>query len=289
MKYFYILNDTITNSFFMLVLTALLSLIVLVIVFYQLFAFSEFLWVKFISPKPFYRHLYFRKQKLPRDQAYILNTQFSFYQNLKPKQKLYFEHRVSKFIKQHNFKGRSGFYINDQQIVLIASTAIMLTFGYRNYMIKSLERFIIYPDVFKSKTNKAYHKGEFNPAYKAVVFSWKDFLEGYNIDNDNFNLGIHEIVHAIHFDFLKPDNDSISAIIFEHHYKKIKKLIQTNTTYRQNLVASKYLRNYAFTNNFEFIAVLIESFFETPQELKNQFPEVYSHVKKMLNFDFNGY
>lgn len=289
MEFIYILADEKMNSFLTQVLTAVLVLMILVIVFYQIFLFVEFIWVKYISPKPFYRHFYLRKLKLSKDQVYILNTQFSFYQNLNPKQKIYFEHRVSRFIKQHKFEGRSGLYINDQEIVLIAATAIMLTFGYRNYMIKSLERFIIYPDVFKSKINRAYHKGEFNPAYKAVVFSWKDFLEGYEIDNDNFNLGIHEIVHAMHFDFLKPDNDSISAIIFEHHYKKLKKLIQTNTTYRQNLIASKYLRNYAFTNNFEFIAVLIESFFETPQELKNQFPEMYSHVKKMLNFDFNDY
>lgn len=287
MKFISILTDENTDSFFIQVLTAVLVLLILVIVFYHIFFFVEFMWVKYISPKPFYRHFYFRKLKLSKDQVYILNTQFSFYQKLNLKQKIYFEQRVSRFIKLHEFEGRSGLYVSDQQKVLIAATAIMLTFGYRNYTIKSIERFIIYPDVFKSKINKAYHKGEFNPAYKAVVLSWKDFLEGYNIDNDNLNLGIHEMVHAMHFDFLKPNNDSISAILFERYYKKINQLLQNNPTYRQNLVTSKYLRNYAFTNNFEFIAVLIESFFETPQELKNQFPEMYSYVKKMLNF--NGY
>jgi hypothetical protein len=264
-------------------------LVVLAIVIHQVSAMAEYIWVKYVTPKPFYRHLYFKKHKLTKDQVYILKTEFSFYQSLNPKQKLYFEHRVVSFIKQHQFEGRAGVYISNQHKVLIASTAIMLTFGYRNYTIKSLKRFIIYPDVFQSKINKAYHKGEFNPAYKAVAFSWKDFLEGYEIDNDNFNLGIHEIVHAMHFDFLKPDNDSISAILFMHHYKKLKKLLNDDEFYRQNLVSSKYLRNYAFTNNFEFIAVLIESFFETPQELKNQFPAIYDCVKKMLNFDFEGY
>lgn len=289
MQFFSIFIDEKMDYLFNHPLTAFFTLMVFMFVFYLLFDFAEFMWVKYISPKPFYRHLYLWKHKLTSDQAYILNTQFSFYQNLSPKQKIYFEHRVSRFIKQHQFQGRSGLYVNDQQIVLIASTAIMLTFGYRNYMIKSLKRFIIYPNVFRSKMNKAYHKGEFNPAYKAVVFSWKDFLEGYEIDNDNFNLGIHEIVHAMHFDFLKPKNDAISAIIFDHYYQKIKTLLHTDATYRQNLVSSKYLRNYAFTNNFEFIAVLVESFFETPEELNSQFPKLYSYVKKMLNFDFKGY
>jgi len=43
------------------------------------------------------------------------------------------------------------------------------------------------------------------------------------------------------------------------------------------------------TNQYEFIAVIIENFIETPQEFKSQFPEVYSKVKQMLNFDFAGY
>jgi Mlc titration factor MtfA (ptsG expression regulator) len=249
----------------------------------------EFLWVKYISPKPFFRHFYLIKKKLSSDQLYILKTEFSFYQNLNKKQKLYFEHRVARFIKEHEFKGRSGVFIQNQHKVLIASTAIMLTFGYRHYMIKSLKRFIVYPDVFRSKINKANHKGEFNPAYKAVIFSWKDFLEGYEIENDNFNLGIHEMVHAMHFDFLKPNNTSISAIIFSKHYKKLKKLIHTDINYRQRLISSRYLRNYAFTNNFEFLAVLIESFFETPEELKNQFPEIYTLMNKMLNFDVKNH
>jgi Mlc titration factor MtfA (ptsG expression regulator) len=198
---------------------------------------------------------------------------------------VYFEHRVAHFIKLHKFKGRSGLYIDDQKKVLISATAIMLTFGYRDFLLNSLERILIYPGSFYSRFNKAQHKGEFNPAYKAIVLSWEDFMHGYSIENDNFNLGIHEMVHAMHFDFLRSGNNSISALLFTRYYDKLKRFLKTNKAYRQNLVNSKYLRNYAFTNRFEFIAVLIEYFFETPKELKSEFPEIYTYVKKMLNFE----
>jgi hypothetical protein len=46
---------------------------------------------------------------------------------------------------------------------------------------------------------------------------------------------------------------------------------------------------YAFTNQFEFLAVVIESFIETPQEFKLQFPELYFKIRQMLNFNFAGY
>ncbi|WP_445958061.1 zinc-dependent peptidase [Yeosuana sp.] len=34
-------------------------------------------------------------------------------------------------------------------------------------------------------------------------------------------------------------------------------------------------RTYAFTNQFEFLAVIAESFLESPQQLKLKFPEGY--------------
>jgi len=265
-----------------------LSFALLIIIGYIIWNFwglIETIWVEHISPKPFYNHVYLKKQKLPEEQKFILKTQFSFYQKLNRQKQSYFEHRVARFIEAHQFKGKQGIKIDDQKKVLISATAIMLTFGYRDYMIKSLDKFLIYPDAFYSNINKALHKGEFNPGYKAIVFSWEDFMQGYDISNDNFNLGIHEIVHAIHFDFLRPSNESISASIFINQYNKLLQFLKSNKTYKNNLVKSKYIRNYAFTNSFEFIAVLIEAFFETPLELRNQFPEMYRYVKKMLNFE----
>ena len=267
----------------------LLVIFIVIVILRHSIHFIETFWVEYISPKPFFKHLYFRKHKLTEDQIYILETEFKFYQELNTKKKRFFQHRIAKFLKFHKFKGRSGVYIDDQKKILISATAIMLTFGYRDYMLNSLDKFLIYPGVFHSILNKAKHKGEFNPGYKAIILSWEDFLQGYRIDNDNFNLGIHEIVHAMHFDFIRPNNNSISALIFMKQYDKLKRFLNTNPSYRDNLIASKYLRRYAFTNNFEFIAVLIESFIETPLELRTQFPEMYTYVKKMLNFNFSGY
>jgi Mlc titration factor MtfA (ptsG expression regulator) len=50
------------------------------------------------------------------------------------------------------------------------------------------------------------------------------------------------------------------------------------------LVASNYFRFYAYTNQVEFLAVILEHFFETPQVFKKEFPELYSNVRDMINF-----
>jgi hypothetical protein len=278
------MSQTIINISFWVLLLFVIGLVI-----YKFADFIESMWVMNINPKPFFRHFYIKTRKLNADQIYILDTQFAFYQKLKPTEKKFFRHRVSTFLKQNRFFGKSGLFIDDQKQILVAATAIMLTFGYRKYRLHVLDKVIIYPDIYYSKINRTKHKGEFNPNYNAIIFSWKDFLDGFDTDTDNINLGIHEFVHAMHYQFMHPNNESVNAIIFINNYEKLKRFLNDNNAYKEQLVKSNYLRDYAFTNNWEFIAVLIESFIETPMELKSQFPEMYGYVRKMLNFNFRGY
>jgi len=235
----------------------------------------------FFFRKPIYVHFYPFPSKLTLAQLHVLHNEFDFYKKLSPKQKVYFEHRVATFINKYAFYGKEGLQVTDQMKVLIAATAIMLTFGMRNYLFTIINKIIIYPDVYYSNMNKAYHKGEFNPRMEAVVFSWKDFLEGYEISNDNLNLGLHEFSHVMHFQGLK--NTDTSATIFATAYQEIIEQVKRPMNYKR-LIDSNYFRIYAYTNEFEFIAVILEHFFETPSQFKHEFPELFEKVKEMINY-----
>ena len=80
----------------------------------------------------------------------------------------------------------------------------------------------------------------------------------------------------------------ISATIFADTSKKLVNLL-LNDEIRQRLQDTKYFRKYAFTNRFEFLAVLVEYFIESPIVFKQKFPEFYSKIREMLNYNFNGY
>jgi len=237
--------------------------------------------------KPLFVHKYLFLRKLTLKQNSILKNHFHFYNKLTKKQQGYFEHRVASFIKDKDFIGREGLLITDEIKVLISATAIMLTFGFRDFYIGLLNKIIIYPDAFYSNINKQYHKGEFNPKLRTIVLSWQDFKEGYDVVNDNLNLGIHEFTHAIHLNGMKERD--VSSNIFQDGFKELTNLLSSNELMKKKLIDSKYFREYAYTNQYEFIAVLIETFIETPSEFRSQFPQVYNKVKQMLNFDFAGY
>lgn len=260
-----------------------------VLLLWRLVLFIESFWVECIKRQPPFRHVVLWKKTLNKRQLQILKTEFTFYQNLNKKEQAYFEHRVATFVKRHSFTGKSDFIVNDKVRILISATAVMLTFGYRDYNVKSVDHFIIYPEAFYSRTNKAYHKGEFNLGLRSIALSWEDFLLGYDISNDNLNLGIHEYVHAMHFEFANSTNNSVNAVIFMNTYNELRKFLNADAAYKDRLIASKYLRNYAYTNTYEFVAVLIESFMETPNTFETKFPEMYNYVKQMLNFRFMGY
>ena len=237
--------------------------------------------------KPLYRHGLVFKAKLSREGRQILISKFQFYSRLPEREKRFFEHRVARFIKSKNFIGRNGLKVSKEMEILISATAVMLTFGYPNYCMQAIKMIIIYPEEFYSQTNETYHKGEYNPKIKVLVFSWYDFLKGYDISNDNLNLGIHEFTHVLHLSSFAKRN--ISATIFGDAYLEIANLITDENGLKERIVTSKYFRDYAFTNQFEFLAVIIESFIETPQEFRAQFPKLYDKTKRMLNFNFAGY
>ena len=237
--------------------------------------------------KIFYTHLYLKLKKLNNEQKSILRNQFSFYKKLNEKEKRYFEHRVASFIIDKDFVGRENVKITEEMRVLISATAVMLTFGFRDFYIPLISKIIVYPDEFYSKINDEYHKGEFNPKFKSLVLSWEDFKKGFQVDDDNLNLGIHEFTHAIHLNSIKERD--VSSTVFSDSFKDITAFLSNNEALRQRLIDSEYFREYGYTNQYEFLAVIVETFIETPNEFRSQFPEIYNKTKQMLNFNFAGY
>lgn len=233
----------------------------------------------FKKPLIVFGHVY--TKKLSEMDKLILRDNSQFYLRLKPKYKVYFEHRVATFIEKTAFSTRD-MSINQEMKLSIAAVYIQLTFGMKNYLNRLIQHIIIYPDIYLSTHTDEYYKGEFNPAMKTVVFSWSDFKEGIAIENDNLNLGLHEFTHALHFATLKSDKPA--HVLFNETLRNLF-LSFSNETLRQDLLNSGFLRQYAFENEYEFVAVLLEHFFESPEELKQKFPSVYKKVKEMLNYN----
>ncbi len=208
----------------------------------------------------------------------VLENSNDFYKQLNKKDKRKFEYRVLKFTKEHNFIGRKEIIISPVKEVIISSIAIMITFKMRNYLYKHFKNIIVYPSNYLSLTTNQLHKGETNPKVKAIVFSWEGFVKGIQIQDDNLNLGIHEFTHALYFSFLKQHNGEAKNFI-----RNVKNVLHyiNDPLEKKNILATDYLRDYAFENQHEFLAVITENYFETPTEFHTKLPQLFIVVNSL--------
>src|SRR5215203_2999932 len=145
----------------------------------------------------------------------FLRYRFPYFDNLPDNLKIKFLSRIKKFISEKIFVGREGLEVTDEMRIWVAASAIQLTFGLENYILSRFSRIILYPDVFYSKINEEMHKGETN-VQGIIVLSWRALVEGYSSPSDNFNLGLHEMAHALELTLLlKEDYDSFFGDYYE--------------------------------------------------------------------------
>ena len=208
------------------------------------------------------------------------------YQNFDPAQRRLFLKRFAWFKSKKHFVFYGDTRNQEQIKSYVAASAILLTMGWRKFQFeRSISRIIIYPDSYYSKIGRNHHIGEYNPRLRTLVFSADDLEKGFRIPNDNLNLGIHEVAHAILFEIRK--SSAPDAKRFKAGLIRVRKLLE-DSNFQEKLMTTKYFREYGKTNIIEFIAVATESFVESPEVFQVEFPKLYALLRGMYNFDFGS-
>ncbi|UXX79633.1 zinc-dependent peptidase [Reichenbachiella carrageenanivorans] len=221
-------------------------------------------------------------QPLSSKRKEILKKHFPFYNSLSANKQKRFEQKVKSFIVVKEFIPRQMPGVTEEMKVLISACAVQLTFGFPKVFLSHFKRILIYPDNYYSTINKTYHKGEVNPRYRAIVLSWKAFVEGYFDQSDGRNVGLHEMAHALRlenliwngeYDFLDPDLLARWQILADQE--------MINIAHGK----SRLFREYAGTDPEEFFSVAVENFFERPEKFKSHMPNLYAILVLLLKQD----
>ncbi|MBX2961015.1 MAG: zinc-dependent peptidase [Cyclobacteriaceae bacterium] len=225
-----------------------------------------------------------RSAVLPFPQHYreILLKYFPYYQRLSREHQNKFEHKLMHFILSKKFIPRQFDAVTDEMKLMIGACAVQLTFGLPQVYLRHFNKILIYPTDYYSSISKRFHKGEVNPAFGAIVLSWKSFVDGYIYPTDSVNLGLHEMAHALR----------LENIIHNDEYDFFDDdLVEKFDSYAYQLChlptndGNPFLRPYACANEHEFFAVSVENFFERPAEFKMALPGLYEILSKLLRQD----
>lgn len=229
------------------------------------------------QPLPVYFELF--PKRLPINFEQFLIRKEKYYRELSPRRQRSYGSRIMKFLADKEFQTREGLRLTYEMKLVVASAAVKITFGLRDYKLSSFHTIILYPDEFFSKASRLHVKGETNSA-GVVVFSWKDLKFGNSIPDDSINLGYHEFAHALFLEHLmSPFEDS-----FKEHYREWLIFVKNNSKLRE-VREKKIFRKYASVNEIEFFAVALENFFERPDHFKKELPRLYEYMTVILNQD----
>lgn len=223
------------------------------------------------------------KGLLPKTFRKTLEKHFQFYIRLSAKDKDKFERRIWNFMANKYFIPMHTLgEVTDEMKTLISASAVQLTFGLKDVYFVHFDRILVFPTKYFSKITGEDHVGEVNSS-GFICFSWKAFVEGYIDHDDTYNVGLHEMAHALslengiknqEYGFLNPEYLRRWKILADAEFEKMK-MGNYDT----------FLRRYAFSNRDEFFPVCVEHFFEKPIEFKEKSPHLYKALSNLLNQD----
>lgn len=217
----------------------------------------------------------------------LLMENVLYYQNLSKDRQLVFQQRMMQFLSEVYIDGVQ-FELEELDKILIAASAVIPVFGFKEWHYTNLSGVLLYPDNFNedmgfSNKDKSRNIGGLvgNGRFeKQMILSKKALYHGFKNTTDKSNTGIHEFVHLI--DKLDDRTDGVPERLLQHQYA----IPWLNLIHKEMEAINDNhsdIRKYGGTNQAEFFAVASEYFFERPDLLKKKHPELYKMLVKCFN------
>jgi MtfA peptidase len=215
---------------------------------------------------------------LSREQTGFLEKSFPFYRQLSAENKVRFERRVAFFLRYKKFTG-DDIEITGEMKLTIASCAIQLTFGLRNFWITDFDKIIILKESYSLANYDHKAMGDVSSGNGTITLSWKNVQEGVRNTSDGLNVGLHEMAHAL----MISSTEKGWNMSFASEYDRWEK--DAKIDWYEKKEASEFFRPYAYTNLYEFFAVAVEYFFEKANEFSKNEPLLYTEMERLLRLD----
>jgi MtfA peptidase len=217
----------------------------------------------------------------------ILDEHVLFYHNLPPGEKFRFEQDVIRFFSQVKISGvHTEIDITDK--LLVAASATIPVFGFPEWDYTFLDEVLLYPAAFDRNYTINSREETITGMVGSGVMEGKMILSkpalhrGFTNSTDKQNVGVHEFIHLLD----KEDGtvDGIPATLMNKQFSlPWLELIREKTA--QIGEGDSDINPYGATHEREFLAVAGEYFFERPQLLRENHPELYALLCKAFNQD----
>ena len=236
-----------------------------------------------------------RAKPLTTEQLLVLSRTMPLYSRLPKSLQVQLCGHIQVFLAEKQFSAGGELTINDNMRLLIAANACLLLLNRHSNYFTNVKSIVLYPSAYRAKQTSHQHGtvaqvdqiriGESWP-WGTIVLSWSDSLQGSANEEDGHNVILHEFAHQL--DQQNGGATGTPKLSDKNSYKHWHGIFSEEyNTLRKKVCAQKrsVIDAYGATNEAEFFAVVTETFFERPLELRQQHPALYETLYQYYQVD----
>jgi hypothetical protein len=226
------------------------------------------------------------EQPFPASWEQILQSHVAFFRALPADEKERFRQLIKVFLDEVRITGIQT-EVDDTIRVLVAASAAIPIFGFHDWEYHRLGEVLVYPQSFGDDYQTTGNNDEntlgmvgLNQLRGVMILSKPSLVAGFDTPSTSENVGIHEFVHLVELE------DAESGLPPEVPWQAVKQWMQYVARELSHPSSNhSYIRDYAYTNEHEFFAVLAEYFFKSPELLEKKDPQLYGMLQDMFHQD----
>jgi MtfA peptidase len=219
-------------------------------------------------------------QLSPRSEQFLSET-YRHYQRLPLTLQGSFSRAAHAFLSDRPITG-IGTDVTDELRVLVAASAVTLSFRWSGYKWRQLPEVLLYPDNF----DREYQFGGAERAgtvdnWGTVVLSVPALVHSFQHPDDCYHVGLHEFAHVLDLGRSRPNGIPPGLSMAQ-----MRRWVEIQRTEMEELrMGRSILEPYGMSNDVEFFAVSVEAFFQTPIEMRVRHQSLYSFLSEYFDQD----
>ncbi len=202
---------------------------------------------------------------------------------------------VRLFLANKRFHGCGGLDVSEEMRVCIAAQACLLLLNRDTRVFPGLQHILVYPGAFVREGEELNEDGTVSEVSTEllgeswdagkVILSWEDVDRDLNHFGDGFNVVLHEFSHQLDSESGSENGTPLMSAAESDEW------VQVMTREYDVLVAAAereeetLLDPYGASAPAEFFAVITETFFELPDQLRERHPELFTLLRRYYRVD----
>jgi MtfA peptidase len=237
-----------------------------------------------------------RRRPIPDTWRALVERNVPYVGRLTPEDRTELFGLIQIFLAEKRFEGCGGLEITDEVRVTIAAQACILLLHRDTDDYPNLTSILVYPTTYVVHEGRRTAEGLVAEGPQArlgeswardvVVLAWDSVLSGAADIYDGHNVVLHEFAHQL--DQEDGTGDGAPALPRRSMYVAWARVLGHDFDQLVSDVAHHHrtlIDRYGATNPAEFFAVVTETFFEKPRELRARHPELYALLKEFYRQD----